>query len=473
MSTYQTMLRRKTGSANIRSKSQTSYKYNNKRIKPKFVDVLTIEGLLRNYKLEIPEYQRPYKWQEEHIASLLDDLQKNLELPSYRLGTMVLFKEKQNFFIVDGQQRFISIILILLAYRNRNSDKCPNYFKDSQISKKVNFISNSFNFISDISKANIQQNYRLIEQELKKPEFQNNIIEFLLKKCEVVVVTLDDISEAFQFFDAQNARGKDLDPHDLLKAFHLREFSERDKDEISGIVTYWESLSAKSLKSFFAYYLYPTRGWIQSKSSRNFTKSEIGMFKGINLDKDNIYPFAEQYIILNLRSGGQFPFQLDQRIINGKRFFEMVEHYRKLFDNLDLKTFDRNSEIDNNAQIILKTIHNYTFNNSNIRIGDIYILRAFKCLLVFYIDKFNDKELSNAIRKIFIWIYSLRLNHEKVQLASVDNYILEDNLFQRLSEAHQPKEFLAFRVPIVQEEKSSKTGEISKLFKELGYMKDA
>ena len=100
MSTYQTMLRRKTGSANIRSKSQTSYKYNNKRIKPKFVDVLTIEGLLINYKLEIPEYQRPYKWQEEHIASLLDDLQKNLELPSYRLGTIVMFKEKQKFLVV-------------------------------------------------------------------------------------------------------------------------------------------------------------------------------------------------------------------------------------------------------------------------------------------------------------------------------------------------------------------------------------
>ena len=89
------------------------------------------------------------------------------------------------------------------------------------------------------------------------------------------------------------------------------------------------------------------------------------------------------------------------------------------------------------------------------------------------ISKFNDKELSNAIRKIFIWIYSLRLNHEKVQLASVDNYILESNLFEHLSEAHQPKEFLTFRIPMVEGEKSSKTGEISELFKKLGYMKDA
>lgn len=31
-------------------------------------------------------------------------------------------------------------------------------------------------------------------------------INFLLNHCELVLVTLDDITEAFQFFDAQNAR---------------------------------------------------------------------------------------------------------------------------------------------------------------------------------------------------------------------------------------------------------------------------
>jgi hypothetical protein len=28
---------------------------------------------------------------------------------------------------------------------------------------------------------------------------------------------LTDVSEAFQFFDSQNARGRDLESHDLLK----------------------------------------------------------------------------------------------------------------------------------------------------------------------------------------------------------------------------------------------------------------
>ena len=44
------------------------------------------------------------------------------------------------------------------------------------------------------------------------------------------------LSEAFQLFDSQNNRGKSLEPHDLLKAYHLRkQYSEDEK-----IVEKWE-----------------------------------------------------------------------------------------------------------------------------------------------------------------------------------------------------------------------------------------
>ena len=56
--------------------------------------------------------------------------------------------------------------------------------------------------------------------------------DFIEKQCELIVVITDDVSEAFQFFDSQNARGKALYPHDLLKAYHLREMTELDADKI-------------------------------------------------------------------------------------------------------------------------------------------------------------------------------------------------------------------------------------------------
>ena len=55
--------------------------------------------------------------------------------------------------------------------------------------------------------------------------------EYIENRCELIVVITSDVSEAFQFFDSQNARGKALYPHDLLKAYHLREMNDISDEE--------------------------------------------------------------------------------------------------------------------------------------------------------------------------------------------------------------------------------------------------
>jgi len=46
----------------------------------------------------------------------------------------------------------------------------------------------------------------------------------MLYNCKVSVIEMpsESLSDAFQLFDSQNNRGKALEPHDLLKAYHLR-----------------------------------------------------------------------------------------------------------------------------------------------------------------------------------------------------------------------------------------------------------
>ncbi|MGC6756730.1 hypothetical protein ACP0GT_25630, partial [Escherichia coli] len=80
-------------------------------------------------------------------------------------------------------------------------------------------------FPSRDSEFNLRRNYLELRRLVARPEFDEQQIDFLLNRCQVVCFVLQDISEAFQFFDSQNARGRDLAPHDLLKAFHLREFA--------------------------------------------------------------------------------------------------------------------------------------------------------------------------------------------------------------------------------------------------------
>lgn len=78
-------------------------------------------------------------------------------------------------------------------------------------------------------------------------------------------------------------------------------------------------------------------------------------------------------------------------------------------------------------------------------------------------------EISRAVEKVFIWAYSLRLKMQVVQLASMDNYVLENNLFLLIKEATQPADFLGVELSVLPKVKASKVAAIKKLFKEMRY----
>lgn len=59
---------------------------------------------------------------------------------------------------------------------------------------------------------------------------------------EVVVLKVNEISEAFQLFDSQNTRGRALDPHDLLKAYHLRAMHNCPFEQFN-LVKRWEGIN--------------------------------------------------------------------------------------------------------------------------------------------------------------------------------------------------------------------------------------
>ena len=63
-------------------------------------------------------------------------------------------------------------------------------------------------------------------------------------------IELSDISEAFQFFDSQNARGKDLEAHDLLKAYHLREMTQMTESD-SFNIDKWQKQNTEFIKNIF------------------------------------------------------------------------------------------------------------------------------------------------------------------------------------------------------------------------------
>ena len=110
-----------------------------------------------------------------------------------------------------------------------------------------------------------------------------------------------------------------------------------------------------------------------------------------------------------------------------------------------------------------------TYGGKN-RIGDQYIRTLFECALLYYTDKFGNQDLERVLVKLFIWSYSLRLDLQSVQLASVDNRALEWNsVFSIIREATEPKEIYQMYLERTSEIRFSNAEEIKDLFIKLGY----
>lgn len=431
--------------------------------------IITLTELYNLEKLKIPEYQRPYKWTEKNVNSLIDDIISNKDKSEYRLGTLVFYKNKETLDIVDGQQRIVTLMLILRALSE-------NYKKVNELYDAKNELwGHKFN--NPISQNNIFKNYQLIKQRIN--DFDEPTVDFLLTKCTFVKIVLNDVSEAFQFFDSQNSRGKELEPHDLLKAYHLREMREIPSDEQIEIIEKWEGIDTEELASLFEY-LYRIKNWSKSKSARGFTKDEISVFKGISLNNKIYYPYERifyvaEFFIEKIAKAPlvetEYPFQLDNIIINGKRFFEMIYRYSKLKKDLPNLIKKWNFEIYN----ILYADHKYNGKDYTgyYRVGDDYTKILFECACIYFLDKFGEsKELKKVFEKIFLWAFYKRLKSKHIAFSSIDIYAMEyDSFFKYIKEALQISDILKVRLKSVSKSEVQGVDAIVKYFEDKGLYK--
>ena len=244
--------------------------------------IIKLKDLLSIENLDIPEYQRPYKWSLKNVNQLIDDILRFKNKEAYRLGTVVVHKNSKNntLDIVDGQQRITTIVLLIKAIMQ--DDNLNKKFHTEYNEKSENEIKfPDLKFTNPISITNVKQNFQELNKRIKEIEFDENVVYFILHKCEVVYVELDDISEAFQFFDSQNARGKDLAPHDLLKSYHLREMNSEVENLKVKIINRWENVNQDDLDDLFKSYLYPLTQWYRRKNGLGYSSSKIASFKGI------------------------------------------------------------------------------------------------------------------------------------------------------------------------------------------------
>jgi hypothetical protein len=400
--------------------------------------VVSVRELLA-MDLRVPDYQRPFAWEPVTVRQLLDDLWEahvaSLEKDhaadghgGYALGSVILYGEEAQGAkdIVDGQQRLISLSLLLSILDLGRLDSLELRLSSKEPNESTGMTALLLAY----------RDLRAAINSLVPKEDRERFAGFVRERCELVWVQTNDQDEAFRFFDSQNYRGKALDPHDLLKAHHLRAIHGESEASLVAIVETWEKANDKNeLEHLFSRYLYRIARWSRGQDAeREFTTQDIGLFKGLD-EKHRapsaLYHRAAQLSIPALsgwsvaaqlsqrhRALERSRFQLDAPIIAGKPFFDHVAFMLDEVNGLLRILHDPNE-----PWAAFVTPPRYR-----------YVSELFIAAVLYHTNRFLDFDVTDPVfavkddirfaeawNRYFHWAYSLRLSLQRVQWRSVSN----------------------------------------------------
>jgi hypothetical protein len=385
------------------------------------VSAVTVGELLdplRN-NLQIPHYQRPYSWEPATALQLVDDIRYARSDPDraatpYVLGAVILHQRDGRLDVVDGQQRLLTLRMILGVLDTSDFLEIPTVGE---------------NPVTRVWWSLARRLAALPADEA------SDLVTFIRDRCELVRVVTDDVDEAFRVFDSQNYRGKPLAPHDLLKAHHLREMRDETPAMKAAVVQAWESVKDEDLDRLFSTYLYRIARWSRGQSAPGFTTHDIGMFKGISptsvLTPAHRYHLAAQAALpmlsalgatngLDQREAGRSRFQLDVPLVAGRPFFEMVTFMLEELKRLALQGFPPEVEafsVYDPAALAQADVLEERQSRSRYR----YVCELYLAALLYYTNRFGDDALEESRPQLFAWAYALRAELLRVQFRSVDN----------------------------------------------------
>ena len=260
------------------------------------VDQKTIMLLFSDKKSDflIPDYQRPYAWEESQCQTLWDDIftfafpdnnyekfEKNEE---YFLGSIVTFENEYNKKeVIDGQQRLTTLMLLLRAFyakfNNMQDDNSKstrdriaqclwktdefgkadlNVLKiDSEVATdndKDEFLDIlKTGFVSKEQKSNYAKNYIFFQQKIDDflrefPSYFAYLPARILGNCILLPIEAESQDTALRIFSTLNNRGLPLSDADIFKAQFYKHYS--TKNQKDDFIEKWKELEEISGKIF-------------------------------------------------------------------------------------------------------------------------------------------------------------------------------------------------------------------------------
>jgi len=363
---------------------------------------MTLRELLEDnekFKLKIPDYQRIYSWEEKQVMRLLNDVHQYGSKP-YHMGTIILHKKDNGeHHIVDGQQRLVTLTLILL-----------------QLDPDKEFTLAGENFFSENAHKYIAYNKWLIDNFLRSKEIEaKNLLKYL--QFSVLVLSSNNLDLAYTFFTANNSRGKPLSDFDLLKSHHLR-FIHLPK-QAEHVAGRWDNLIRQSdnqnqdqaLARTFEICLFRLRQWMRKRQWNDYEKRKVkNHFEAAPIIPE-VPPFGEQFYFYESIQGGTHFFAFAEHFINRYKDFEETIPFKQLHLHLN---WDKHW----------------------------WYRDVMEALLFAYYLKFGNQYLCDASMIINKYVAQHRYVTSRAYLNSVFKYVSDSEVVMMIDQATSPTFFL-------------------------------
>ncbi|MFF0550915.1 DUF262 domain-containing protein [Streptomyces sp. NPDC004311] len=297
-----------------------------------------------DYDFRIPDYQRPYAWQEEQAVQLLTDLAESLERGTeepYFLGSLVLVKGsgQPKAEVIDGQQRLTTLTILLsvlrdlaaeaelrdalhklinqpgdpilgrkpqprLRHRQRDAAFFHQYVQTSGAIGSLIALDAS-TLATDAQKA-VRDNTAALHRELEgwSEERRLGLVRMLGERTFLVVVATPDLESAHRIFSVMNSRGLDLSPTDIFKSQIIGALE--DPEESADCARKWEDAEEVLGRDDFADLFLHLRMIYEKKRAerellKEFPKQVLDRYlpdRAHVFVNDVVVPYADAYALI-------------------------------------------------------------------------------------------------------------------------------------------------------------------------------
>jgi len=366
------------------------------------------------FQFEIPNFQRPFSWKKNNFDKFFEyiyDAFTNKQ-DEYFLGSIILQKDDDLYYIIDGQQRLMTVAVLLAVIRDNIKNKKTKDEIQKSLFQEENEIKNlpavarikmwedlvsledyiykegrTLDYEKIKYKDKKDPKYSLYEsinifhqkysEKLKDDDTAKEFLKYLFNKVYVVCISTESLPYAIQLFNVLNTSGLPLTVADILKATNLAEIDDKEerdrysrkwreienaigREEVEKVIEFIRTLKlkTKARKGIYEEYneLIFNKSLKRGKEFIDYLKKISDIYTKIVLEPDDL-KINPKYKLLVTLMKDYIPF--DDWIPPLLAFYEKFGNYQK--DKKSGNDFLYNFLINLEKKTVIEWVIGYTF----------------------------------------------------------------------------------------------------------------